>query len=87
MEKSDFYNRLTIYLKESSRSHDPEIMANAIYFKLKQHKASMETKRSYDDFLKRVKRILRKRYGWKMAEIHACFLILHRLTKYIEKPT
>jgi len=82
MEQSDFLNKLKIYINKTAGQRNPEIMASAIYFMIKQYNISRDNKKVYIYILKEVKKHLLSNFEWRMEEVLTCFCSLSRLLKY-----
>ena len=81
MKKSDFLNKLKIYINRTAEQRNPNITANAIYFITKQYPINIVGERTYTNILKEVKKHLTSNFDWRMVEVHSCFCKLNRLLK------
>lgn len=87
MEQNDFYREIVRLISESAGEHNPEQMANYLYFHLKQYPDNIKVGKAWGDVLRNVKILLNHHFGWKMAEIHKFLVKLSNLTKYMKKST
>jgi hypothetical protein len=88
MKQVDFYNKIQDTIEEKAVSKNPEGLANAIYFLLKQYAPNLKIGKEWAGIMKEIKEKLSSdEYGWSMVSIHEFFVTLFNLTKYIRKFT
>lgn len=63
--------------------HDPEKMANLIYFFMKQDNKSIFV-RNVQTALKYLKQMLIRDYGWSLVSVHTCISQIKTLTQYFD---
>ena len=87
MKRNKFISELKEFIGKTAYKRDPNTTAYAIYFMSKQYPVIVSNQRTYMQSLKVVKTHLSEKFGWRMVEIHKCFCILKKLTKYIKNST
>lgn len=80
---NDQVNSYIMDIDKAAKSCDPQIMANRIYFFMKQDKESVFVKNT-QKALMCLKTILRNSYGWSLVDLHRCFSQLKTLTQYFD---
>jgi len=87
MSKNDFDKNVIKVIHDRAAAKDPEKLANALYFYIKQYPEELKADRKWVRILKNVKILLSERYFWSMKQIHRFFIVLSSLTKYMKKST
>ena len=87
MKQTEFYSQIVAIIDEKANVQSPEQLAHFLYFFFKQHPEKLKIDRAWVQILKNVKLLLCGSYGWTMPNIHAFFVKLLDLTKYMEKST
>ena len=81
-----FFNKIQEVIDNGASEADPEKLANAVYFSIKQqYPDKIKLGRTWAKIMKFLKKRLSERHGWDMREIYKFFTKLHNLTKYMEK--
>ena len=83
--KMQFCHKLQRIIEDGASEADPEKLANAVYFLIKQHPEKVEVDSDWVEIMKVIKKRLLERHEWDIREIHKFFTKLHNLTKYMEK--
>lgn len=85
MNQNDFYKGIIEVVSDGASDKNPEKLANALYFYMKQYPDKLKVDKRWTKMLKKVKMLLYEHYSWQMRHIHRFFTILSNLTKYIRE--
>jgi len=87
MDQDNFYRSIVQLICNQAIDHDPEQLANSLYFFMKQHPENVKVDKAWGDMLRNIKVLLTKHLCWEMIEVHRLFVKLSKLTKYMKKST
>ena len=85
MTQNDFYRETVTILAMRAHNSDPEVLASALYFHMKQHPENVKLDKAWTVMMKNIKNLLSEHFMWDMKDIHRLFIELYNLTKYMEK--
>jgi hypothetical protein len=87
MTQYEYYKDMAMLISNEAVAKDPESMANALYFYMKQHSENVKIDSEWSEMLKNIKMLLSGHFDWKMREIHKLLIKLQKLTQYMKKTT
>ena len=87
MTQKDFYKETIAIIAKQAYEPDPQQLAGAIYFHMKQHSENVKVDKAWGNMLKNIKNLLLQHFKWDMEQVHELFINLHVLTKYMKKTT
>lgn len=85
MTQKDFYKGTIAIMDQKAHDMNPESLANAIYFHMKQNPKNVKVDKAWGVMLKNIKILLSQHFEWDMMEIHQVFTKLRKLTQYMQK--